>query len=187
MPNQEERLPMLMKGTIFRTSTGEYTDICEMHDLNSMKEYSLGMNSCTCGTCSPANVRRVHIATPRSDNSTTTMPTFRTFSSGNGPTKEQKQIAAAHQKVYDTARGLKSVKLVDRNSIPPSGAPSSSSAGPQYYFQLDANNIRQQVGTDNAAGGSGGPDVVQAQKSGEQPSIAAVQYVAMPPRKENKT
>jgi hypothetical protein len=177
MPSQEERLPMLMKGTIFRTSTGEYTDICEMHDLSTMKEYSLSMNACTCGTCSPANVRRIHIPPPRLEN-TATLPTFRTFS--GGISKEQQ---LANQKIYDTARGLKSVKLVDRNSVP-SAAPSSSSLpppAPQYYFQLDANNVNQQVG-DNR----GEPDLVQAQKTGEQPNNMAAQYVAMP-RQEKKS
>ena len=182
MPNQEERLPMLMKGTIFRTSTGEYTDICEMHDLSNMKEYSLSMNSCTCGTCSPANVRRIHIPPPRIDN-TATMPTFRTFNGGGA--KEQQ--LAQQKKIYDTARGLKSVKLVDRNNVTSSGtsgAPSSSSvaAGPQYYFQLDANNVNQQVSDNGGTGG--GPDVVQPQKS--DLSVPAQQYVAMPARSQEK-
>ena len=193
-PQQEERLPMLMKGTIFRTSTGEYTDICEMHDLNSVKEYSLSMNSCTCGTCSPANVRRIHIPPPRID-SAATLPTFRTFSAGKDPQNVSASQAAAaaavaqQKKIYDTARGLKSVKLVDRNNLSSSTSSTPPAAGTQqqqqYYFQLDANNVHQQAVTSAQDQSGGGPDLVQANKHGDT-TAPPQQYIAVPPRAQEK-
>ena len=158
-PGQEERLPMLMKGTIFRTSTGEYTDICEMHDLSSLKDYSRNMNSCSCGTCSPANVRRIHIPTPRMDGSSTMPSTFKTFNSTAtiGANKDNNA-----KKIYDTTRSLKTVKLLDRNSAAGLNPP----AGPQYYFQLDPNSVHQM--------GEGiGPDILPGTKHEDVQYIAA--------------